>query len=113
MVKNWVAEMKRDFSTCVAPCPGRTKTVTTPEIIDQIHQLILKDRRISDKSIDEKLGVSSEQFGSIIHEDLDIRRLSVKRVPKCLKAYSNRQSSHSFEQISNFFRRDPNDFCRD
>ena len=34
-VKNWVAKFKRDdFSTCVASCPGRTKTVTTPEIID-------------------------------------------------------------------------------
>jgi len=37
-VKNWVAQFKRgDFSTCAAPRPGRTKTVTTPEIIDQIH----------------------------------------------------------------------------
>jgi len=41
-VKNWVAQFKcGDFSTCDAPRPGRLKTVTTPEIIDQIHQLIL------------------------------------------------------------------------
>jgi len=34
-VRNWVAQFKRgDFSTCVAPCPGQSKTVTTPEIID-------------------------------------------------------------------------------
>jgi len=37
-VKNWVAQFKRgEFSTCDAPRPGRPKTVTTPEIIDQIH----------------------------------------------------------------------------
>ena len=42
-----------DFSTCDAPRPGRPKTVTTPEIIDQIHELILEDRRISAKSIAE------------------------------------------------------------
>jgi hypothetical protein len=37
-VKNWVAQFKRgDFSSCGAPRPGRPKTVTTPEIIDQIH----------------------------------------------------------------------------
>ena len=36
--KNWMAQFKRgDFSTCDAPCPGRPKTVTTPEINDQIH----------------------------------------------------------------------------
>ena len=49
-VKNWVAQFKRgDFSTCDAPCPGRPKTVITPEIIDRIHELILDDRRISTK----------------------------------------------------------------
>jgi len=53
-VKNWVAQFKRgDFSTCDAPRPGRPKTMTTPEIIDQIHELILEDRRISAKSIAE------------------------------------------------------------
>jgi len=37
-VKNWVAQFKRgDFSTCDAHHPGRLKTVTTLEIIDQIH----------------------------------------------------------------------------
>jgi transposase len=53
-VKNWVAQFKRgDFSTCDAARPGRPKTVTTPEIIDKIHELILEDRRISAKSIAE------------------------------------------------------------
>ena len=41
-VKNWVAQFKRgDFSTCDAPRPGQPKTVTTPKIIDEIHELIL------------------------------------------------------------------------
>ena len=40
-VKNWVAQFKHgDFSTCDAPRPGQPKTVTTPEITDQIHELI-------------------------------------------------------------------------
>jgi hypothetical protein len=55
------------FSTCDAPRPRRPKTVTTPEIIDQIHELILKDHRISSKSIAEQLGISRERIGSIIH----------------------------------------------
>ena len=46
-VKNWLAKFKRgDFSTCDAPRPGRPKTVTTPEIIDQIHKLIMEDCQI-------------------------------------------------------------------
>ena len=90
--QNWVAQFKRgDFSTCDAPRPGRPKTVTTPEIIDQIHELISEERRISAKSIAEQLGILREQVGSIIHEDLDMRKLSAKWVPKCLNADQKRQ----------------------
>jgi len=91
-VKNWVATFKRgDFSTCDAPRPGRPETVTTPQIIDQIHELILEDCRISAKSTAEQLGISRKRVGSIIHEDLDMRKLSAKWVPKCLNADKKRQ----------------------
>ena len=60
--------------------------MTTPEIINQIHELILEDRRISAKSIAEQLGISRERVGSNIHEDFDMRKLSAKWVPKCLNA---------------------------
>jgi len=106
-----VAPFKRgDFSTCDAPHSGRLKTVTTLEIIDQIHELILDDRWISAKSIAEQLGISCEQVGSIIHEDLDMETLSAKWVPKCLNANQKRQWCQSSEQLLEFFRRDPNDF---
>jgi len=109
--KNWVAHVKsHDFSTCDAPRPGRPKTVTTPEIIDQIDDLILEDRRISDKSIAEQLGISRERIGSIVREDLDMRKLSAKWVPKCLNADKKRQRCQSSEQLLEFFRRDPNYF---
>ena len=78
-VKNWVAQFKLgDFSTCDAPRPGRPKTMTTPEIIYQIHELILEDRRILVKSKAEQLGISREWVGSVIHEDLDMPKLSAK-----------------------------------
>jgi plasmid maintenance system antidote protein VapI len=47
--------------------------VTTPEITDQIHELVLEDRQISAKSTAEQLDISRERVGSIIHEDLDMR----------------------------------------
>ena len=50
IVRNCVAQFNRgDFSTCDAPRPARPTTVTTLEITDQIHELILEDRRISTK----------------------------------------------------------------
>jgi len=54
IVKNCVTQYKRgDFSTCFELHHGRHKTVTSPEIVDQINELILEDRRISAKSIAE------------------------------------------------------------
>ena len=106
-----VAQFKRgNFSTRDAPRPGRPKTVTTPEIIDQIHEIILDERRISAKSITENLGISRERVWSIIHEDLDMRKLSAKGVPKYLNADQIRQRCQSSEQFLEFFRHDPNDF---
>jgi len=110
-VENWVAKFKHgDFSTYDAPRPGRPKTVTTLEIVDQIHEIILEDRRISAKSIAEQLGISRERVGSIIHEDLDLRKLSAKWVPKCVNADQKRQRCQSSEQLLEFFRGDPNNF---
>ena len=111
-IKTWVAQFKRaNFSTCDAPRPGRPKTVTTPEIIDQIHELILEDRRISAKSIAEQQGISRDWVGFIIHEDLDMRKLSSKCVAKCLKADIKCQRCRSSGKLGTFSaRRDPNDF---
>ena len=87
IVKNLVVQFKRgDFSICSAPRPWWPKTVTTPEIIDQIHELISEDRRISANLIAEQLGILLEWVGSVIHEDLDMRKLSAQWVPKCLNA---------------------------
>ena len=80
------------------------KTVTTPEIIDHFHELILEDGRISDKSIAEQLGISRERVGSTIPENLYMRKLSAKLVPKCLNAYEKCQRCQLYEKLSEFFR---------
>ena len=71
--------------------PGQPKTLSAQVIIDQIHELILEDRRIWSKSVSEQLGISRERVGSNIREDLDMRNLSAKWVPKCLYADQKRQ----------------------
>ena len=74
--------------------------MTTLEIIDQIHELILEDRRISAKSIAEQLGISHEQVGSI-HENLGMQKLSVKWVKKCLN--KNVSGASRLSNFRNFF----------
>ena len=83
--------------------------MTTPEIVDQIHELTLEGRLISAKSIAEQLGISCERVGSVIHEDMDMRKLSAKWVPKCLNADQKLNGATRLSKFA-FFRRDPNDF---
>ena len=110
-VKHWVALFKcGDFSTYDAPRPGRPITDSTTEIIDQNHELILEDRRTSTKSISEQLSISRERIESIIHEDLDMRKLYAKWDPKCLNADQKLQRCQSSEQHLEFFLCHPNDF---
>ena len=90
-----------------------TQNSDHPEIIDQIHELILEDRRISAKSIAEQLGISRERVGFIIHEDLDRRKLSAKWVPKCLNKDQKRQWCQSSEQLLEFFSAIQMISCRD
>ena len=100
---SWVAQFKRgDFSICHAPRPWRHKTLTTPEIIDQINELILEDGRISAKSIAEQLGISRERVWSIIYKDLNVRKLSAKCVLKCLNVDQKRRC-HRLRNVWNFF----------
>jgi len=77
--------------------------VTTPEIIDEIRELILEDRRITAKSIAEQLGISGERVESIIQENFYMQKLSTKWVPKCLNADQKRQRCQSSEQLLEFF----------
>jgi len=77
--------------------------VTTPEFIGQIHELILEDRRISAKSIAKQLGISRERVRAIIHEYLDMRKLSARWVLKFLNADQKHQRCQSSEQIWNIF----------
>jgi len=113
-VKNWVAKFEiGDFFTCVAPRPGRPKTVTTPEIIDKIHELILEDHQISAKSIAKQLGIWRERVVSIILKDLDMWKLSAMWVRNAWTRIKNVNGASHLNNFWNFFGAIQMISCRD
>ena len=55
-VKKWCANFQGgDFEIDDAARSGRPSTVSTPEVVDHVHDLILADQRISAKTIAETL----------------------------------------------------------
>jgi transposase len=67
-IKKWAAEFKRGLTSLeVDPREGRPKSATTPEIIEQVHDMLLDDRRIKVREIAETIGISKERVGYILH----------------------------------------------
>jgi len=74
-IKKWAAEFKRGRTSPEDnPREGRPKIATTPEIIKQMHDMILDDRRMKVREIAETIGTSNERVGYILHEKLDMKK---------------------------------------
>ena len=81
MVEKWIGEFKRGrTSTNDAERSVKPKDVTTPEIIEKIHGIVLDDLKVKVLELAEAAGISIESLVKILHEDLDIRKLCAKWV---------------------------------
>jgi len=75
-IKKWAAEFKRSRTSLDNdPHEGRPKSATTPEIIEQLHDMVLDDRRMKVREIAETISISKEHVGYILHEELDMKKL--------------------------------------
>jgi histone-lysine N-methyltransferase SETMAR len=89
-IKKWAAEFKRGRTSLEDdPREGRPKSATTPEIIEQVHNMVLDDRRMTVREIAETIGISKERVGFILHEELDMKKLCARWVPRLLTADKN------------------------
>ena len=65
-IKKWAAELKRGRTSLEDdPREGRPKSATTPEIIEQVHDMMSDDRRMKVLEISETIGISKERVGYI------------------------------------------------
>ena len=65
---------------------GRERDVRTPELIREIEEFLNEDRRVSLRTIAIKFEVGEATAHRIVHEDLNMRRVCAKFVPKVLSA---------------------------
>jgi hypothetical protein len=86
-IEKWAAEFKRGCNNLEGdPRKGRSKSATTPEIIEQVHDMLLDDWRMKVCEIAEIIGISKECVGYILHEELDMRKLCARCLPRLLTA---------------------------
>jgi len=86
-IKKWAAEFKHGRTNLEDdPCEGHPKSAATPEIIEQVYDMVLDDWRMKVHEIVETIGISKEHVGYNLHEELDMKKLCARWVPCWLTA---------------------------
>lgn len=112
-VYNWVNEFKRGrTSTKDEPRSGRPVEVTTPEMVNRIHDMVLSDRRLKVRELVVATRVSKGTVISILHEKLGLRKISARWVPRLLSEENKRTRVVNSETLLARIRRNPQDFWR-
>jgi len=112
-IKKCAVEFKRGRTNLGDdPREGRPKSATAPEIIEQVHNMVLDDQRMKVREIAETIGISKEHVGYILHEELDMKELCTRWVLHLLTADQKRTRMKICEQCLERFNKNETDFVR-
>ncbi|UYV84538.1 hypothetical protein LAZ67_X002509 [Cordylochernes scorpioides] len=110
-VKKWVAAFKLGrISTEDEHRPGRSVESVTQENIDKIHVLVMLDRRMTVRRIEETLGILKTTVDWIMRENLGLGKLSARWVPKLLTSDQKAVWRKLFSDNLALFEANPEEF---
>ena len=95
-------ESVRDDEKC-----GRSKEVRTPELIGQIKNFMDKDRHVPIETISAQFDVSVGTVHTIICEELKMRKICVKFVPRVLREDQKERHCHDSREMVELITSDP------
>ncbi|UYV85140.1 hypothetical protein LAZ67_X004709 [Cordylochernes scorpioides] len=87
---------------------GRPSTSTTDEKINEVEKMILAKRRITVREVAEDLNISIGSCHSIFINDLGMRRVAAKFVPKLLNCDQKQHLMNIANEMLDSVRDDPN-----
>ena len=71
MVQKWFTEFHCGRTrTETIPCPGRSNKITTPEMSNKIHNIVLNDPKVKVREIAEIVSISTEHVANILQTHL-------------------------------------------
>jgi predicted HTH transcriptional regulator len=90
-VSRWFQTFRNgSISTNDAELSGRLVETTIPEIFDKIHDMVMDDRRVKVREIASTVGISSERVHNILHQHLNMKKLSANGCRDCSQLTKNK-----------------------
>ncbi|KYN39316.1 Histone-lysine N-methyltransferase SETMAR [Trachymyrmex septentrionalis] len=83
-VKYWVAEFKRGRTSEDEHRSSRPSEVAIPEMVKEIHKMVLGDRRLKMRELADMVNISKSAVHRILAENLEMRKLCARWVPRML-----------------------------
>ena len=78
---------------------GRCKEVNTPGLIGEIKNFMDKDRRVSIETISALFDVSVGTIHTIIREELNMRKICARFVPRVLREDQKERRCHDSREM--------------
>ena len=89
------------------PRSGRPSTRRTADNIERVKQMVRADRRLTVRMIAEELSINKDTVWSIITENLEMRKVCAKMVPKLLSEDQKQQRVTVCQDIIERLEDDP------
>jgi len=84
-VRSWVQQFKEGRTSCEnKPKEPRPRTSQSEDMITRVEQMVMEDHRLTVKQIAANAGISIGSADIILHDDLKMRKVSVRWVPRML-----------------------------
>ena len=92
---------------------GRPNEVTTTEMVKKIHKMVLDDRRLKVRELANMVGISKSAVHRILSENLDMRKLCSRWVPRFLTMeQKQRREDVSVKCLAMFYSNKADFLCR-
>lgn len=86
-IKDWYNRFKDGRTSAESdPRSGRPSTCRNDDVIAKVNAAVMRDRRVTIREVSEELDISTFSVHTILTEDLEMKRVAAKFVPKLLTA---------------------------
>lgn len=110
-VDKWRKEFQRGKDSCEdAPRSGRPSDIVTLDLVTSVEKAVMDDRFVTQRCLAQLFGVSKGSIQTIIHEELQMRKVCTRWVPRLLTVEMRRTRMDCSTETMALIDEDPDRF---